>query len=163
RTDSRVITSDIVPTLKDRMEACGIDEYATFANKLKHKKFHLPKSVVNDKEVSDHHAIIPAEEPVDLTELGSNERKIYDLVVKRFLAVLSDPFEYEETQITAEVQGDSFSTKENTTIQLGWKEIYGEKKTSVVKELQKGRSEEHTSELQSRFDLVCRLLLEKKK
>ena len=140
RTDSRVITSDIVPTLKDRIDACGVDEYATFANKIKHKKFNLPKSVVNDKEVSDHHAIIPTEEQVDLAELGSNERKIYDLVIKRFLAVLSDPFEYEETQITAKVQDEVFSTKVNTTIQLGWKEIYGEKETSVVKELKKGQT-----------------------
>src|SRR5699024_6564720 len=140
RTDSRVITSDIVPTLKDRIDACGVDEYATFANKIKHKTFNLPKSVVNDKKVSDHHAIIPTEEPVHLAELGSNERKIYDLVVKRFLAVLSDSFEYEETQITAIVQEEVFSTKVNTTIQLGWKEIYGEKETSVVKELKKGQT-----------------------
>lgn len=139
RTDSRVITTDIIPTLKDRIDACGVGEYASYAKKIIHKKFQLPKSVVNDKEVSDHHAIIPTEEPVNLAALGSNERKVYDLVVKRFLAVLSDPFEYEETRVTVEVQGEKFSTKENTTIQLGWKEIYGEKKTKVAKELQKGK------------------------
>src|SRR5699024_1700685 len=48
RTDSRVITSDIVPTLKDRLRACAVDEYAAIANKLVNKQFHLPKSVVND-------------------------------------------------------------------------------------------------------------------
>ena len=139
RTDSRVITTDIVPTLKDRIDACGVDEYAFYAKKIKNKKLQLPKSVVNDKEVSDHHAIIPTEEPVELHAFGSNERKIYDLVIKRFLAVLSDPFEYEETRVTAEVQGEFFSTKENTTIQLGWKEIYGEKQTKDGHELQKGQ------------------------
>src|SRR5699024_7670096 len=106
RTDSRAITTDIVPTLKDRIDACGVDEYASYAKKLITKKFHLPKSVVNDQEVSDHHGIIPTEEPVNLQDFGSNERKIYDLVVKRFLAVLSDPFEYEETRVNAEVQGE---------------------------------------------------------
>lgn len=140
RTDSRVITSDIVPTLKDRIEACGIDEYAPFANKIVNKTFLLPKSIVNDKDVSDHHAIIPTEETVDLTALESNERKIYDLVIKRFLAVLSDPFEYEEMRVTGKVQGEIFSTKANKTIQLGWKEIYGEKKTFIANEVKKGQN-----------------------
>jgi len=137
RTDSRVITTDIVPTLKDRIDACGVDEYASYAKEIINKKFQLPKSVVNDQEVSDHHAIIPTEEPVNLHDFGSNERKIYDLVVKRFLAVLSEPFEYEETHVTVEVQGEVFSTKENTTIKLGWKEIYGEKQTKNTNQLQK--------------------------
>jgi DNA topoisomerase-3 len=53
RTDSRVITTDIIPTLKDRIDACGVGEYASYAKKIIHKKFQLPKSVVNDKEVSD--------------------------------------------------------------------------------------------------------------
>src|SRR5690625_1955435 len=114
RTDSRVITTDIVPTLKDRIDACGVDEYASYAKEIINKKFQLPKSVVNDQEVSDHHAIIPTEEPVNLHDFGSNERKIYDLVVKRFLAVLSDPFEYEETHVTVEVEGELFSAKERS-------------------------------------------------
>lgn len=124
RTDSRVITSDIVPTLKDRLDACGVDEYASVARKLAQKKLHLPKSVVNNAQVSDHHAIIPTEEPVDLAELGSNERKIYDLVVKRFLAVLSDPYEYEEVKVTAQIDQERFIAKGNTVKKLGWKEIY---------------------------------------
>lgn len=140
RTDSRVITTDIVPTLKDRIDACGIDEYASFASKIRNKNFKLPKSVVNDKEVSDHHAIIPTEETVDLEALGSNERKIYDLVVKRFLSVLSDPFLYEEMHITAEVQDEVFSTKKTTTLQLGWKAIYGENKLNETKEMEKGQT-----------------------
>src|SRR5699024_5845941 len=140
RTDSRVITTDIVPTLKDRIDSCGVDEYSTFAKKISNKKFQLPKSVVNDKDVSDHHAIIPTEEPVDLQSLGSNERKIYDLVIKRFLAVLSDPFEYEEVVVSAEIDGEVFSTKQNTTLKLGWKEIYGEKTTKSATNLQTGQA-----------------------
>lgn len=124
RTDSRVITTDIVPTLKERLEACGVDEYANVARKLLQKKFNLPKSVVNNAQVTDHHAIIPTEEPVDISALGSNERKIYDLVVKRFLAVLSDPYEYEEAKMTAEIEGERFVTKSNTVQKLGWKEVY---------------------------------------
>src|SRR5699024_5535782 len=108
RTDSRVITSDIVPTLQDRIKACGVAEYARVAKKLMNKQFRLPRSVVNDKQVTDHHAIIPTEEQADVNLLGNNERKIYDLVIKRFLAVLSDPYEYEETRIIATVEGETF-------------------------------------------------------
>lgn len=133
RTDSRVITTDIVPTLKDRLEACGVDEYAGVARKLVQKQFKLPKSVVNNAQVSDHHAIIPTEEPVDLEALGSNERKIYDLVVKRFLAVLSDPYEYEEVRVHAEVEGERFIARGNTVAKLGWKEVY-ERGTSASHE-----------------------------
>src|SRR5699024_1464539 len=123
RTDSRVITSDIVPTLKDRLDACGVDEYAHVANKLKKKQFRLPKSVVNDQQVTDHHAIIPTEEYANLSDLANNERKIYDLVVTRFLAVLSDPYEYEEMKVTLKIDGEIFSTKGQSVIQLGWKEL----------------------------------------
>src|SRR5699024_6946168 len=123
RTDSRVITSDIVPTLKDRLDACGVDEYASVAKKLMKKQFRLPKSVVNDKQVSDHHAIIPTETHADLSELASNERKIYDLVVTRFLAVLSDPYEYEEVKVTLDIARETFTTKGQTVIHLGWREL----------------------------------------
>lgn len=140
RTDSRVITTDIVPTLKDRLRACAVDEYAAIANKLANKHFRLPKSVVNDKQVTDHHAIIPTEEPVFLDELGSNERKIYDLVIKRFLAVLSEPYEYEEVHIKANIDKETFSKRDNITLKLGWKELYGEKKTETKINLETGQS-----------------------
>src|SRR5690625_1489573 len=124
RTDSRVITSDIVPTLKDRLKACGVDQYATIANKLANKTFRLPKSVVNNAQVSDHHAIIPTEEPVYLADLGNNERKIYDLVIKRFLAVLSDPYEYDEVSVQLTVDSEQFRAKGNIVKKRGWKEVY---------------------------------------
>src|SRR5699024_995293 len=86
----------------------------------------LPRSVVDNSKVSDHHAIIPTEQPLLLDELNDRERKIYDLVVKRFLAVLSDPYEYEEVTIHAEIAHESFLTRENFVKKPGWKEIYGE-------------------------------------
>src|SRR5699024_10095814 len=87
------------------------------------KQFRLPKSVVNDKQVSDHHAIIPTETYADLSELASNERKIYDLVITRFLAVLSDPYEYEEVIVTLDIAKETFTTKGQTVIELGWREL----------------------------------------
>lgn len=124
RTDSRVISTDIVPTLKDRLKACGVDQYARIAGKLLKKEWKLPKSVVNNAKVSDHHAIIPTEQQVILEDLDDKERKIYDLVVKRFLAALSDPYEYEQMTVTAKIDSELFIAKGKAVKKLGWKEIY---------------------------------------
>ncbi|MUV39006.1 DNA topoisomerase [Lentibacillus sp. JNUCC-1] len=124
RTDSRVISSDIVPTLKTRVKACGIDQYSKHAASILKKDFKLGKNVVDNAKVSDHHAIIPTEETPRTADLSSNERKIYDLVVSRFLAVLSDPEEFEETTITADIKGETFMTKGKVVKKAGWKSIY---------------------------------------
>lgn len=125
RTDSRVISTDIVPTLKDRLLACGVDQYARFAQTILRNGINkLPKSVVDNSKVSDHHAIIPTEEPVILADLDDKERRIYDLVVKRFLAVLMDAYEYEQTVIHAEIGKESFTAKGKVVKKQGWKAIY---------------------------------------
>ncbi|SHH39499.1 DNA topoisomerase III [Virgibacillus chiguensis] len=124
RTDSRVISTDIVSTLKDRVKACGVDAYARHANKILRKDLKLPKSVVNNAKVTDHHAIIPTEQSVMLSDLDDKERKIYDLVVKRFLAVLSDPHEYEQTTMIAEAKGEKFVARGKMVKKQGWKELY---------------------------------------
>ncbi|AIF44226.1 DNA topoisomerase III [Virgibacillus sp. SK37] len=127
RTDSRVISSDIVPTLKDRLRACGVDQYAKTAAKLLRKECKLSKAVVDNAKVSDHHAIIPTEQQVNLNDLDDKERKIYDLVVKRFLAVLSDPYEYEQTTIQAVISDERFVAKGKVVKKQGWKEVYDNK------------------------------------
>ncbi|MCM3740442.1 DNA topoisomerase III [Oceanobacillus luteolus] len=125
RTDSRVISTDIIPTLKERLEACGIDQYASTAQSILRKGIKkLPKSVVDDSKVSDHHAIIPTEEPIYLANLDPKERRIYDLVVKRFLAVLMDPHEYEQTTIYAKIGGETFTAKGKIIKSQGWKALY---------------------------------------
>lgn len=124
RTDSKYLSQDIVPTLKERVSACGIGDYREVASKIKKQPIKASKLFVDDAKVSDHHAIIPTEEPVNLSKLTDQERKIYDLVVRRFLAVLMPPVVYEEVQVIAESKGERFTVKGRNTIQLGFKEIY---------------------------------------
>ena len=124
RTDSRYLTNDIVDTLKDRVKACGVGAYAKFANIILRDKISGNKNFVDDKKVSDHHAIIPTEESVKLNLLGDKERKVYDLVIKRFLSVLLPTFKYLETTLTCEVNGEKFSAKTNNVVSYGWKELY---------------------------------------
>ena len=125
RTDSRYISTDIVETLPERLKAVAIGPYRAVANQLLKGKLVTNKSFVDDKKVSDHHAIIPTEQTALLTDLSDKERKIFDLVVKRFLAVLSKPFVYEQTTLTAKIGSETFVAKGKRVISLGFKEIYG--------------------------------------
>ncbi|MGL5717099.1 MAG: DNA topoisomerase III [Paraclostridium sp.] len=124
RTDSRYITSDIVETLRDRVRAVNVSDYSKVCTKILKSNIKANKSFVDDSKVSDHHAIIPTEERVFLSELSDKERKIYDLVVKRFLSVLSEAYEYEQISIKAEIEGESFVAKGKKVITLGWRENY---------------------------------------
>lgn len=124
RTDSRYISSDIVSTLNDRLKACGIGPYKTLAYKILQNPIKGNKSFVDNGQVSDHHAIIPTEQFVQLSALNDKERKIYDLVIKRFLAVLYPPFEYEETSIKSKIGEEIFIAKGKVVINQGWKEVY---------------------------------------
>ena len=124
RTDSRYLTDDIVDTLKDRIKAVNTSEYSKVCMKLLKTKIKPNKSFVDNSKVSDHHAIIPTEERVFLGDLSDKERKIYDLVVKRFLSVLCPPFEYEQTTIKGVCEGETFTTNGNKINKLGWRENY---------------------------------------
>lgn len=147
RTDSRYLTSDLVPTLAERVASCGVGPYRILAGKLRGKKFAGAFPFVNNEKVSDHHAIIPTEEVPELSHMTVDERRVYDLVVRQFLAVLYPPFEYEETVLTAQCAGKSGAgrlpetksknsarndgapelvAKGKTILVPGWKDAYGE-------------------------------------
>lgn len=124
RTDSRYISEDVVDTLKDRVKACSVGPNAKIGSKIFSQPIKGNKNFVNNSKVSDHHAIIPTEQTVFLQDLSDKERKIYDLVVKRFLAVLSKPFEFEKIVINGKIGSENFITRGKVTVSQGWKEIY---------------------------------------
>ena len=124
RTDSRYIGSDVVGTLKERLKACAVGPYRKLAGSLSMKPIKASKSFVDDKKVSDHHAIIPTEQFVQLDHMTNEERKIYDLVVRRFLSVLMPPFEYEQTTVKAQAAGECFLAKGKIVKSPGGKEAY---------------------------------------
>ena len=124
RTDSRYIGKDVVPTIKERLKACGTGPYRKLAGALLSKPIHTNGSFVDDKKVSDHHAIIPTEQFVQLDHMSNEERKIYDLVVRRFFSVLYPSFEYEQTTMKAEAAGEVFTAQGKIVKNMGWKEAY---------------------------------------
>lgn len=124
RTDSRYITKDVAATLPERLRAIAIGPYKDAANAVLHSKPLQTKYIVNDAKVTDHHAIIPTEQYVDLNKLSREERHIYDLVVRRFIAVLSAPFEYDEVQVKITVGRYNFYTKGQSVKSAGWRAVY---------------------------------------
>ncbi|MEE1131206.1 MAG: DNA topoisomerase III [Caryophanon sp.] len=150
RTDSRFLSSDIVSTIPERLKACAVGEYRSLANKVLTKPIKANKSFVDDARVSDHHAIIPTEEYVNFANFNDKERKIYDLVVKRFLAVLYPAHEFEQLTVQAKIGDEKFIARGKTVIAAGWKEVYAnrfddEESTDDVKEqllprLEKGQT-----------------------
>ncbi|MFC3886341.1 DNA topoisomerase III [Bacillus songklensis] len=127
RTDSRYLSTDMVETLKERIEACSMKPYNQLTAKLLRLPIKAKKSFVDDSKVSDHHAIIPTEQSVLLSSLSDKERKIYDLIVKRFLAVLYPPFEYEQTTVKAKIGNELFTANGKIVQAQGWKEVYENK------------------------------------
>ena len=124
RTDSRYITEDMVPTLPERLKSIAVGPYAEAARLILRSKIQATKRFVDNSKVSDHHAIIPTEQFVNLGSLDTEERNIYDLIVKRFIAVLSLPFEYEQTTVKMDVKGEVFHARGKIVKSKGWKAVY---------------------------------------
>lgn len=124
RTDSRYLSADIIPTLKERLRACSVGPYKKLAGQLVNQKITGKPFYVDDKKVSDHHAIIPTEQFVQMSNMTIDERRIYDLVIRRFLAVMYPPFEYEQTSLIVKVGSESFAAQGKVVKNQGWKAVY---------------------------------------
>lgn len=125
RTDSRYLTTDMEATMLDRVEAIAGGYKEDVRSILANKGKVLAKRVFNNEKVTDHHAIIPTEERLFLRDLESDERKLYDLIVKRFLALFYPAYQYETVRAVFDVNGESFSTKETVVVDAGFKAITG--------------------------------------
>lgn len=138
RTDSRFLSSDMKDTLKERLEA--IAPYEKMARKVVGKPIQTGKHLIDDAKVSDHHAIIPTEQTPVIRELSDKDRKVYDLIVKRFVAALYSPFEYEQVTVTATIGDERFDAKGKRVLTTGWKEVYQTDETDeILPELTKGQ------------------------
>jgi DNA topoisomerase-3 len=111
RTDSRYITRDIVPTLPARLQAMQTGPYVDFIRPLLSQKIQPGKRFVDDSKVTDHHAIIPTEQKLNLNAFSVDEKKLYDIIARRFLAVLYPSYKYEQTTITTVVAEEIFLSR----------------------------------------------------
>ena len=124
RTDSRYIPEDVAPSLPERLRAVSFGGYREFASSLLRAKLNT-RYLVNNAKVTDHHAILPTEEQPNFTRLNREESYIYDLVARRFIAVLSPPHEYDEVKVKLQIGTASFYARGKTVRSPGWKAVYG--------------------------------------
>ncbi|NHN30675.1 DNA topoisomerase III [Paenibacillus agricola] len=125
RTDSRYLTSDMIPTLKSRLDSICVQTYSALVRPLLNKPLPVTKRIADDSKVSDHHAIIPTEQTPLLHILSHDERRLYDLIARRFIALFYPAYRYDETSVTVEITGESFYAKGRVTKDAGWKAVYG--------------------------------------
>lgn len=124
RTDSRYLTKELAKSIDNRLSALsGISEYQKFAAAAK-TAGKLSARYVNDAKVTDHHAIIATNVQPNIKKLSADEQKIYDLVVRRFLAVFFPAAKYKQTKVITTVNEETFITKGKVILNLGWKEVY---------------------------------------
>jgi len=125
RTDSRYIPQDVAATLPDRLRAVASGQYRELTREILAKRPLQTRFIVNDAKVTDHHAIIPTEESPDYGSLSGPEKNIYDLVVRRFLALFLPVYEYEELSLIFTAERETFTARGRTTKEAGWKRVYG--------------------------------------
>lgn len=125
RTDSRYITTDLVPYMVGRVQAIGGQlKYADVASRLLNDGLIIDKRVVDDLKVTDHHALIPTEliHGFDLSRLDEVERNVLELVLCRVLVALSTPYIYERTTVSVTFQnGAVFTASGNKALAMGWR------------------------------------------
>jgi DNA topoisomerase-3 len=125
RTDSRYLTTDMAGTMTDRLQGMASGYKDEVRPLLAAGGKVLAKRVFNNEKVTDHHAIIPTEQRLNLSDLDSDERKIYDLIARRFLALFYPAYEYETIHAAFKVEGEIFTAKETNIIDLGFKKVLG--------------------------------------
>lgn len=149
RTDSRYLTSDMASTLKERLASVSVGPYAEWTRPLLNKqRLPLTKRIIDDRKVTDHHALIPTEQPVSLSKLTSDERKIYDLIVRRFIALFYPPCQYESIKVEIDIASEKFLATGKAVKDWGWKRVYqhspaedaAEETVSALPSLKEGQS-----------------------
>ena len=123
RTDSRYITTDMVATLPQRLQSIAVGPYPKLVEPLLQKKLSPGKRFVDNSKVSDHHAIIPTEQTPNLTALTGDEKSVYDLIVRRFIAVLYPPYRYDQTTLVTVVNNEKFFSQGKIVKDPGWRAV----------------------------------------
>jgi DNA topoisomerase III len=127
RTNSRFLPGDMVRELKPIVGLVGGQrEYARAAAYVSGLDVLPLGRVVNDAKVTDHHAIIPTRAEHRVAKMSDDDRRVYDLVVRRFLAVFHPDAVFENTRLETTVEAHVFRTRGRLLVVPGWRGVYGE-------------------------------------
>lgn len=134
RTDSRYLTTDMEATMVDRLHGMSSGYNDEVRPLLANKGKVIGKRVFNNEKVTDHHAIIPTEERLVLSSLDNDERKLYDLIARRFLALFFPAYEYETIQTVFKAEGETLKANETLVINPGFKKVLGKEDAPPLKQ-----------------------------
>lgn len=152
RTDSKYLTTDLENTMQDRLDALRPAYKDEVQPALKKKGKVSAKRVFNNAKVTDHHAIIPTEQPVVLQDLSPDERKLFDLIARRFLAMFYPPYQAEILSVLLDAEGETFSARETSVIDEGFKAV-----TQQSEEQNKAKKLQHLKDGQTLNILASRM------
>lgn len=129
RTDSRVISTDVVGEIPKILNSLFKNQaYKENILSIKEqgdlKINKTSKRYVDNSKVTDHYAIIPTYVTTDLSKHDADTEKIYNLIVKRFLAIFYPPAQYNTVKVETDIKGEKFISNAKTLLNLGWKEVY---------------------------------------
>nr|MBA3322915.1 hypothetical protein [Pyrinomonadaceae bacterium] len=143
RTSSRHLSASVNQELQGHVEAARVGPYVPFIETiLAGGKLKLTSRHVDDKKVTDHHAIIPAKQRINPNALAPDEKRIYDLIARRFLAAFFPDAELERTTITTVVSGERFITRGTVVLKAGWREVDPPGKERKTTDEQEGEEQE---------------------
>ncbi len=123
RTDSRFLSHDMAGSLKTRLSKLNIEPWSEFAEKALQLEGN-PKRVIWDARVTDHHAIIPTGKIAAIKKLDEDESGLFDLVVRRYIAVFFEDQELLRTNVITRCEDMAFESKGLQVLKAGWSEIY---------------------------------------
>lgn len=146
RTDCAYLSEDLVPKLPEHLRAVRQEPYTNLVDEAGLLGVPKGKRVINT--ITAHHAIIPTTEKVAIERLNFEEQKLYDLIVRRFLAVWFPPARYNQTDVVTEVVGEPFRTKGKVLLSSGWKKVYGpdEVDEEIVRKIKKKDDREQSDD-----------------
>ena len=119
RVDTTFLPNDLYPKIPGILQ--GLSNYSTFTGPILGKKIRKSAKVFNDNKVTDHHAIIPTGEQ---KPLSPDEQKVYDIVVRRFIATFYPDCKVAKTQVNAEVEAVKFIARGKEILEEGWRVLF---------------------------------------
>ncbi|MCL2457223.1 MAG: DNA topoisomerase III, partial [Defluviitaleaceae bacterium] len=148
RTDSRYLSEDIAPKLPKTIESIAAnDDYKKFAEYL----LGLPQlptnsRIVNNAKVSDHHAIIPTGSTKPISSLSPDEAKVYDRILRNFLAAFFPAHVYDVTTAITKVEDEKFRSKGRVEKIFGWTEIYAHEAAAQTSKIKSDKNDDATKD-----------------
>jgi len=155
RTSSRYLSQDLVPKLTQLFQNLEKNpDFAPFSQSILSKELPITKRIVDDKKVTDHHAIIPTDKVANVEEFNNDERRIYDLVIKRFLAAFHPVCLKNTTEIISKFAGETFKVSGTVIKDPGWRAVYGAEQTDESKKDEKKDDEKNEKKSKKKETLL---------